>query len=167
MLKIGKQAQVRAKGFDQEITLYDVTGIGGPHKLSLIQMKEALVPLAHEISVSYSVAEGSHINGEVFQGSLTKLSSRQAELSLATPVPVFSNLEVMVAGRDGKRVSGSLFCKVVTQLSENNILLHFTSMSPEIDKFIKGLLGKLPQDPSPILSNADAAEPATGSSTLH
>jgi hypothetical protein len=95
------------------------------------------------------------------------LSSRQAELSLATPVPVFSNLEVMVAGRDGKRVSGSLFCKVVTQLSENNILLHFTSMSPEIDKFIKGLLGKLPQDPSPILSNADAAEPATGSSTLH
>src|SRR5206468_6826488 len=36
MLKIGKQAQVRAKGFEQEITLYEVVGIGGPHKLSLI-----------------------------------------------------------------------------------------------------------------------------------
>jgi PAS domain S-box-containing protein len=167
MIKIGKQAQVRAKGFEQEITLCEVTGIGGPHKLSLIQTKEALTPLSHALSVSYSVAEGSHLNGKIFHGHLTKLSSRRAELRPETPVSVFSNLEIVLAGSDGKRVSGSLFCKVVGELSENDILLHFTSMSPDIEKFIKTLLGKLPEEAAPMPPQADSIKPAGESSTLH
>jgi len=167
MLKIGKQAQVRAKGFEQEITLYEVVGIGGPHKLSLIQTKEVLTPLTRELSVSYLVAEGSQINGEMFQARLTKLSLRRAELRLETPVPVFSNLEVTLTGNDGKQVSGSLFCKVIGQLSNNGILLHFTSMSPDIEKFIKALLGKSPEEDASIVPQADSIKPAAESSTLH
>jgi PAS domain S-box-containing protein len=163
MLKIGKQAQVRAKGFEQEITLYEIVGIGGPHKLSLNQPKEVLTPLTHELFVSYSVAEGSHLNGEVFRGHFTKLSSRRAEVRLETLVPVFSNLEVTLTDSEGKRVSGSLFCKVVGQLSDKDMLLQFTSMSPDIEKFIKLLLGKV----SEVAPTVSKAEPTTGPSTLH
>ena len=166
MLKIGKQAQVRAKGFEQDITLYEVVGIGGPHKLSLVQTKEALTPLTQELSVSYSLVEGSHLNGEMFRGRLTKLSSRRGELCPEAPVPVFSNLKVVLTGDDGKPMSGSLFCKVIGQLSHNDILLHFTSMSPDIEKFIKRLLPK-PDEGASIVSQADSIEPAAESSTLH
>jgi PAS domain S-box-containing protein len=166
MLKIGKQAQVRAKGFEQDITLYEVVGIGGPHKLSLIQMKEALTPLTHELSVSYSLVEGSHLNGEMFRGRLTKLSSRRGEFCPETPIPVFSNLKLVLTDNDGKPVSGSLFCKVVGQLSENDILLHFTSMSPDIEKFIKRLLAK-PEEAASIVTQADSIKPTAESSTLH
>jgi PAS domain S-box-containing protein len=167
MLKIGKQAQVRAKGFEQEITLYEVVGIGGPHKLALVPTKEALTSLTRELSVSYSVAEGNHFNGEMFRGRLTKLSSRQAELCPETPVPVFSNLEIMLVGDDGKRVSGSLFCKVVGQSSDRDILIRFTSMSPDIEKFINVLLRKLPEEAASKLSQADSIKPAAETSTLH
>jgi hypothetical protein len=103
----------------------------------------------------------------MFQGRLTKLSLRRAELRLETPVPVFSNLEVTLTGNDGKQVSGSLFCKVIGQLSNNGILLHFTSMSPDIEKFIKALLGKSPEEDASIVPQADSIKPAAESSTLH
>src|SRR5439155_14595617 len=56
-------------------------GIGGSHKLSLIQTRETLVALTEEIPVSYFLAEGSQLSGEmIFKGSLTKLSSKRAEV---------------------------------------------------------------------------------------
>jgi adenylate cyclase len=104
MLKIGKQMEVRAKGFEQPVTVSEVVGIGGPHKLSLIQTRETLVALTEEIPVSYFLAEGSQLSGEIFKGSLTKLSSKRAEVRLDSPVPIFSNLEMLLTGSEGKRL---------------------------------------------------------------
>ena len=132
MLKIGKQMEVRAKGFEQPVTVSEVVGIGGSHKLSLIQTRETLVALTEEIPVSYFLAEGSQLSGEmIFKGSLTKLSSKRAEVRLESPVPIFSNLEVLLTGSEGKRVDGSLQCKVAGAVADSNkrFLVHFTSMS--------------------------------------
>ena len=45
MLKIGKQMEIRAKGFEQPVTLCEVLGIGGPHKLMLYQSSDTLTEL--------------------------------------------------------------------------------------------------------------------------
>jgi PAS domain S-box-containing protein len=144
MLKIGKQMEVRAKGFEQPITVSEVVGIGGPHKLSLVQARETLVALTEEIPVSYFLAEGSQLSGEMFKGSLTKLSSKRAEVRLESPVPIFSNLEMLLTGSEGKRVNGSLQCKVAGAVADSNkrFLVHFTSMSPAVETFIRDLVGK-------------------------
>jgi len=144
MLKIGKQMEIRAKGFEQPVTVSEVVGIGGPHKLSLIQTRETLVALTEEIPVSYFLMEGSQLNEEIFKGSLTKLSSKRAEVRLESPVPIFSNLEMLLTGTEGKRVDGSLQCKVASAVADSNkrFLVHFTSMSPAVETFIRGLLGQ-------------------------
>jgi PAS domain S-box-containing protein len=144
MLKIGKQMEIRAKGFEQPVTVSEVVGIGGPHKLSLIQTRETLVALTEEIPVSYFLAEGSQLNEEIFKGSLTKLSSKRAEVRLESPVPIFSNLEMLLTGTEGKRVDGSLQCKVASAVADSNkrFLVHFTSMSPAVETFIRGLVGQ-------------------------
>jgi adenylate cyclase len=145
MLKIGKQMEVRAKGFEQPVTVSEVVGIGGSHKLSLIQTRETLVALTEEIPVSYFLAEGSQLSGEmIFKGSLTKLSSKRAEVRLESPVPIFSNLEVLLTGSEGKRVDGSLQCKVAGAVADSNkrFLVHFTSMSPAVETLIRDLVGK-------------------------
>jgi PAS domain S-box-containing protein len=166
MLKIGQQREVRAKGFEQPIALYEVVGIGGPHKLSLIQSREALTALSEAIQVDYCLADGSRLNGETFKGRLMRLSSRRAGLRLDQPVPVFSNLEIMLTGGEGKRVSGSLYCKVVGDLPDNEVLLHFTSMSPEIERMILNLLGKPSQPAAAEPTPAEPPKPAGERPTL-
>jgi PAS domain S-box-containing protein len=167
ILKIGKQAEVRAKGFEHPIVLYEVIGIGGPHKLSLIQARDALTKLTEKFPISFFVADGSHFNAGTYSGYLTTVSSKQAELHSDTKVSVFSNLEIVLTGRDGKRVSGSLYCKVVGLLSDNRMLVHFTSMSPEVETFIRALAGNPQEIGSFTLPPAEAVKQAAEPSRLH
>jgi PAS domain S-box-containing protein len=143
MLKIGRQTEIRAKGFEQPVTVSEVLGIGGRHKLSLAQPRETLVALAAEVLVSYSIADGIRFNGEVLKGSLTKLCAKRAEVRLEAPVPIFSNMEMLLTDPEGKPVAGSLYCKVVGEVADGDqeFSVHFTSMSPEAETFIRGLLG--------------------------
>jgi adenylate cyclase len=144
MLKIGKQMEIRAKGFEQPVTVSEVVGIGGPHKLSLVQTKETLVALSEEIPFSYFVAEGSQFKEEMLKGSLTRLSSKRAEVRLDSPVSMFTNLELLVTGADGKRIDGSLHCKVASAVADANkrFLVHFASMSPGVEAFIHSVVGQ-------------------------
>ncbi|MGH6792419.1 MAG: adenylate/guanylate cyclase domain-containing protein, partial [Methyloceanibacter sp.] len=45
ILKLGRQMEVKAKGVEQPVTIYEVLGIGGAHKLLLTDTVEALVKL--------------------------------------------------------------------------------------------------------------------------
>ena len=144
MLKIGKQMEIKAKGFEQPVTVSEVVGIGGPHKLSLVQTRETLVALTEEVPFNYFIADARQLNGEMLKGSWTKLSSKRAEVRVESAVPIFSNLEMLVTGTDGKRIDGSLHCKVASAVADSNkrFLVHFTSMSPAVETFIRSLLGK-------------------------
>ncbi len=55
ILKLGKQTEVKAKGVEHPITLFELLGIGGKHKLLLPDTVETLVPLADEIPLRYEV----------------------------------------------------------------------------------------------------------------
>ena len=82
MLRTGKQMEVRAKGIEQPVLLFEALGIGGPHKLSLVQTRDTLVPLTNEIPLTYLIVEGSQLNGEGSKGYLTKLSMKSVEARL-------------------------------------------------------------------------------------
>ncbi len=58
ILRLGKQMEVRAKGFEQPIVLSEVLGIGGPHKLSLYQARDTLAPLKSANSGGLLVRRG-------------------------------------------------------------------------------------------------------------
>jgi adenylate cyclase len=164
MLKIGKQLEIRAKGFEQPVTVSEVVGIGGPHKLSLVQTRESLVALTEEIPVSYFIAEASQPQGEMFKGSLTKLSPKRAEVRLESPVAIFSDLEMLLTSTEGKRIDGSLHCKVASTVADSSrrFLVHFTSMSPAVETFIRSVVGKAVEskagDGSPMRSAGLVAE---------
>src|SRR5262245_5822037 len=111
MLKIGKQLEIRAKGFEQPVAVSEVVGIGGPHKLSLVQTRETLVALTEEIPVNYFIAEGSEPGGEMLKGSLTKLSSKRAEVRLESPVAIFGNLEMLLTSTEGKGLMDRFIAK--------------------------------------------------------
>jgi PAS domain S-box-containing protein len=141
ILKIGKQMEIKAKGVKHPITLAEILGIEGPHKLFLPQTAEALVPLAQAISFKYAVVEGAHLSEGMFRGRLMKLSAKAAEARLESPVPNLSNLEMHFIGTEGQEIPGALYGKVVQTIGSNtDCYIRFTSISPEIETFLGGLL---------------------------
>ncbi len=142
LVKIGKQMEVKAKGFEQPIPLCEVRGIGGTHKLSLPEIKDALVPLPQKIPFRYTVVEGDHLSGEMFTGSFVKLSAKGAEAHLENPVAPLSNLNMHLIADNGEEIPGALYGKVVEQPSESPTIfsVRFTSMPPEVETFLHRLL---------------------------
>ncbi len=78
------------------------------------------------------------------KGSLVKLSSKGAEARLASPVPLLTNLEILLMGSTGEEIPGTLYAKVVEVLPERStdFSVRFTSMSPQIETFLYSLLGQ-------------------------
>jgi len=144
ILRIGKQMEIRAKGFEQPIPLCEVRGIGGGHNLFLIETEDTLVPLPQEIPLRYTVVEGDHLSGVMFEGSFVKLSAKGAEAHLENPVPPLSNLNMHLIDSNGEEIPGVLYGKVVGTApgSPTIFSVRFTSMSPQIEKFLHRLLGQ-------------------------
>ncbi len=138
-LRFGKQFEVRAKGIDHPVTVCEALGIGRPHKLSLPDTAETLVPLTTAIPVRYSLVEGSNVAGTVLNGSLTKLATREAEARLNGPAPLSSSLSMRVLDVAGAEIPGVLYAKVSGAASGGgvNASITFTSMSPEIRSFLR------------------------------
>ncbi len=150
MLRTGKQMEVRAKGIEQPVLLFEALGIGGPHKLSLVQPKDALVALLKEIALRYVIVEGSCLGKENLKGSLTKLSAKSADVRLESPAPLLSNLEMRLRDDNGQEIPGALYAKVVGMATgaATDFSVRFSSMSPEIEVFLRGVLRDLQRPPA-------------------
>ena len=167
ILKTGKQIEVRAKGFEHPVTLSEVLGIGGSHKLMLYQSSDTLTELTDAILLTCLVLEGGLQSDETFKGSFTRLGSKQAEGRFEKAVPVLSNLKLRLIDEAGYDVPGALYGKVVSigAGGKSEVLIHFTSMSREIEAFLSKWQKKSGDDtpmPSPIVpTNELAAEQTT------
>jgi PAS domain S-box-containing protein len=170
-LKIGKQMAIKAKGIEHPVTVCEVLGIGGRHRLFLSESAEALAPLAVEVAFAYAIVEGSHLSGETLKGRITKLSRKQAEARLEQPAPPLANLKMRVFDSQGNELPGALYAKVLEPAPGSaDTPIHFTSVSPEIEAYFNGLLPKpteaAPSTPAstspPRASQAAVPGPAPG-----
>jgi adenylate cyclase len=149
ILKAGKQMEVKAKGVEHPITIYEVLGIGGRHKLLMTDSSEPLVLLSEEIPLRYEIVEGAQLGSEMSKGSLIKISCKAAEARLDNPVPPLSNLKMRLLGKDGNELPGTLYGKVLGATSGNgkDFSIRFTSVSPEIETLIRAKLSSRKTDP--------------------
>jgi hypothetical protein len=67
--------EVKVKGFEHPVTLYEVIGIGTPYKLYLPETIETLVRLTAEVPFTYEIVETSCFGRESYKGTLTRLSA--------------------------------------------------------------------------------------------
>jgi adenylate cyclase len=138
ILKIGRQMEVKAKGVEHPVTLFEALGISGSHKLLLPDVSEELIALSSSIPLRYEIVEASQLGHEAYKGMLTKLSRKAAEAILDHPIANLTNIKVHLT-QDGREVSGALYAKVIDAVagSSNVFFLRFTSISPEVDRFLQ------------------------------
>src|SRR5262249_61421794 len=77
---VSRQLQIEAKGARLPLTVWEVTGIGGPHSLFLHPPPSLMIPLEVPIAVRYAVLEGKHVGRDVLDGSIVRLSEKGAEI---------------------------------------------------------------------------------------
>jgi PAS domain S-box-containing protein len=137
-LKTGTRIEVKAKGIEYPVTLYEALGIGRPHKLYLPETREALTPMVEEMPFKYEIVEANHLGGESYNGTLTKLSRKWAEVLLEKPVPILSNLKMQLVNSSGVEVPGTVYCKVLGAAPASaGFSVRFTSVSPELEMFLR------------------------------
>jgi PAS domain S-box-containing protein len=138
ILKIGRQMEVKAKGVEHPVTLFEALGVGGSHKLLLSNATEELVLLNSGIPLRYEIVEASQLGHEAYKGMLTKLSRKAAEATLEHPVANLTNIKLHLT-QDGRDIPGALYAKVIDVVpgGSNAFSIRFTSVSPEVDRFLQ------------------------------
>ena len=96
--------------------------------------------LTKEVPLKYEIV--ANRGEESYQGMLTKLSPKRAEVRLEKSVPILSDLKMQFIGTDGQDIPGALYAKVVNSDpgSGEGSSIHFTSSSPEVETFLRELL---------------------------
>jgi hypothetical protein len=130
--------EVKAKGVEHPVTLFEALGVGGSHKLLLSNATEELVLLNSGIPLRYEIVEASQLGHEAYKGMLTKLSRKAAEATLEHPVANLTNIKLHLT-QDGRDIPGALYAKVIDVVpgGSNAFSIRFTSVSPEVDRFLQ------------------------------
>jgi adenylate cyclase len=141
--------EVKFKGLDQPVTLYDVGGIGEPYQVFLPEKKTApLTSLNPPLPIECFLLEGKSVSDNAIIGHITGLGENAAEASLDQTVDVYANLRILLACQGAAGFS-ELYAKVMPKedsdamSSGDGIRIEFTSVPDEAKKFLRNtLLGK-------------------------
>lgn len=134
-LRLDDKKIVNPKGFNEEITIYEVGGIGGLYMQFMPKIEAELFPVRPEIALTYSLIDGKHINSTQYRATLVKLSEELAEIKTERLIEPLSNIKINLdLGLTSDEEPGDIYAKVLKKCSvyEPFFLIRFTSMPPEI-----------------------------------
>jgi adenylate cyclase len=134
--------EVHPKGVQQPLTVHRIIGIGGTYNIHVPDLLRApLVALPEPLPVRFSVNAGKDAGEVVEVGALTDLSLKEARITSRVVPPVHANVKFCLARKDGQDTNGmgDLYGKVL-EAGEDGFRIHFTSMPPQAEYFLRGML---------------------------
>jgi adenylate cyclase len=134
LLRIDGQMELRAKGVEKPMDVYEVGGIGGDYGLFLPAKSELhLRPLTHPIPVKVAVLQHKRSGREVHDGVIVKVHGEAAELSAPLEAEVLLDLRLTVLDDRGEPVTTELYGKIVAvgAAGRQCFVVRFTSVPPE------------------------------------
>jgi len=141
LVRVSAQMRVEPKGIREPLTLYEVFGIHGTHRIDLPQERETFVTLKAPIYLQYVVLEGKHIVGTVFEGKIICLSESSAEIESCSPLTPLSNLKINLFLPIPNVEELDLYAKVLNQPATcpGCVRIRFTSTPLELVDALKDL----------------------------
>ncbi|MEM7553087.1 MAG: adenylate/guanylate cyclase domain-containing protein [Cyanobacteria bacterium P01_A01_bin.84] len=150
IVKIIGELEVKPKGVQQPITIYEVGGIAGDYNLYLHKEEEVFFSLSEEIPFEYSVLDGKDISDRLQIGKLIQLSENAALVEInsdevisipKTLTNIKINLLVLI---NNAPKSGDIYAKILEKQVEkpanNNIFyIRFTNKPPEVEVYLDSI----------------------------
>jgi class 3 adenylate cyclase/AmiR/NasT family two-component response regulator len=139
-IEVGRQFQVKAKGFREQITVHELKAVGGEYNLMLPERSETVLALPKEVPVHYAVLKDGE-EKERRLGSLVGLADGAAELRLEAPVEPPTLLALQFLSSTGRDVPGEVHARVQESGAGGGLtLVRFTSVPASIHRFFEDLL---------------------------
>lgn len=121
------------KGLEQPIRLWEVEGLGGDYQIFLKQPEEdSLHAIEPPLAVACYVIEGKTVSPDAINAQIVSLGERSAEILFSAPVPVLSNLKVVLESAGSFAEAPELYAKVVPEqngTADGAARVAFTSVS--------------------------------------
>jgi hypothetical protein len=146
VVEVGEILQVQMKGVPGFAALYDVRGLREPHALRLKPRLDTLVTLREEMNLHvYRISEKIVI-GTLSQAVITRLSETGADLTFEGELVEWEDVRLQLLDTEGAELPGKIYGKVITvkpgEGMRRQAHIRFTSVSPEMHKYIQGALGE-------------------------
>jgi len=144
-VKIRGAKEVKFKGIVEPICLYDVIGMSKPYQVWMPEKKQKpLKKLDPPLKIECFLVQGKAVTAIPIPGQIEYIGENIAEISLACQVEAFENLKIVCTAGEHSGLS-ELYAKVMPKveysrkLSKESLLIEFTSLADEINKFLKEL----------------------------
>jgi adenylate cyclase len=155
IVKVIGERQVKPKGVQQPITIYEVGGIAGNYNLHLKQEEEVFVKLSQPIMFEYAVLDGKDISDTLQIAKLIQLSQNAAEVYIkdsdeviSIPQPLTNmKMNLLVSINDANR-SGDIYAKVLEKpaATKNSFYIRFTNKPPEAEAYLDSIYKSITKD---------------------
>jgi predicted ATPase/class 3 adenylate cyclase/tRNA A-37 threonylcarbamoyl transferase component Bud32 len=132
---LGEQT-VEPKGVAQPITLCEVGGLGGVHKLALPQQDVHWTEMQPPVAVSFRTVTGKEVAGEEHDGVILRLSTKEAEIESATMPPPLTDLKLLLKLTDAAEPVAAIYGKVLRRPAvSGSFVLRFTALPMEARQY--------------------------------
>jgi len=117
-VSVGGRIAVRAKGFQEPITAWDLRGVAGRHDLWMPTESDVLVTLEKPIEIRFAQVKEKQVEEDVERGRIVRLSTKRAEVVSQHALAPLTNLRIRVLGDDGVELAADLYAKVMATPAE-------------------------------------------------
>ncbi|MGD1910886.1 MAG: CHASE2 domain-containing protein [Rivularia sp. (in: cyanobacteria)] len=143
IVKIIGEREVKPKGVQNPITIYEVGGIAGDYNLYLKKEEEVFFPLSEAIPFEYAILDGKDISDKLQTAKLVKLSENAALVEVNSDeiisIPkALTNMKMnlLISINNADR-SGDIYAKVLEKPTEKNkFYIRFTNKPPEVEAYL-------------------------------
>ncbi|MGF1494843.1 MAG: CHASE2 domain-containing protein [Microcoleaceae cyanobacterium] len=122
LVLINAEKQVKPLGMNQNVTVYEVGGIGHPYNLFLSKESEQLLAVKPVIPVRYLILEGKHTTNIFFEAVITQLSIKGAEVEIdpakvALMPPLQGDIKLNLLKANGlTSISEDIYARVIKNI---------------------------------------------------
>ena len=144
IIEIIAEREVKPKGVQQPITIYEVGGIAGDYNLYLKQEEEVFLSLSQPIMFEYAFLDGKDISNTLQMAKLVQLSENAAEVyinsneAISIPQPLTNmKMNLLISINDAEK-SGDIYAKVLEKpvATKNSFYIRFTNKPPEVEAYL-------------------------------
>lgn len=144
IVEIIGEREVKPKGVQKPITIYEVGGIAGDYNLYLKKEEQVFLSLSEAISFEYAVLDGKDISDNLQTAKLIKLSENGALVEINSdevigiPKPL-TNMKInLLISINNAEKSEDVYAKVLEKPAEkNSFYIRFTNKPPEVEAYLE------------------------------
>ncbi len=143
LVRVRGTMEVRFKGIDQPVTLYDVGGMGGEYQVALPENEgRPFIKVEPPIPIACLFVEGKTVSETSISGYITHFGGSAADVSVEQPLEVRSNLKILFVEEEASGLS-EVYAKVMSvepshaKFSKFKARLEFTWLPEDAKAFIQ------------------------------